>query len=119
MPFLRSPRSPSPSQVGDSNMLLGLDQRSLDEILQFLVDNNFNAIRIPFSTKWALDYDSTVRGSFRDGDIDGQLSRRAFLNKVISRAADFKLLVMLDSHRKYSSLPSSLPLSLPPSWLFA
>jgi len=100
-------------------MLLGLDQRSLDEILQFLVDNNFNAIRIPFSTKWALDYDSTVRGSFRDGDIDGQLSRRAFLNKVISRAADFKLLVMLDSHRKYSSLPSSLPLSLPPSWLFA
>ena len=85
-------------------MLLGLGQRSLDEILQFLVDNNFNAIRIPFSTKWALDYDSTVRGSFRDGDIDGQLSRRAFLNKVISRAADFKILVMLDSHRKFLSL---------------
>lgn len=86
-------------EVGDSNVLLGLNRRSLDEILQFLVDNNFNAIRIPFSTKWALDYDSTVRGSFRDGGIDGQLSRRDFLNKVISRAADYKILVMLDSHR--------------------
>jgi len=82
-------------------VLLGLNRRSLDEILQFLVDNNFNAIRIPFSTKWALDYDSTVRGSFRDGGIDGQLSRRDFLNKVISRAADYKILVMLDSHREY------------------
>lgn len=79
-------------------MLLGLDIRKLDEVFQFLVDNNFNAIRIPWSTKWALNFDTQVRGSFKDGEIYS-MTRRSFLDKVISRAADYKILVMLDNHR--------------------
>lgn len=60
---------------------MGLSQRSLDEVLQFLVDNNFNALRLPFSTKWALDYDRAVYGNFKDGDLNG-MTRRGILNKV-------------------------------------
>lgn len=63
---------------------MGLTQRSLDEVLQFLVDNNFNALRLPFSTKWALDYDRSVYGSFKDGELNG-MTRRQILNKVILR----------------------------------
>lgn len=62
-------------------MFLGLDQRPLDGILQFLVDQQFNAIRIPFSTKWALDYDAVVNGNFKDGELNG-MTRRQILNKV-------------------------------------
>lgn len=49
----------------DKGFLLGLEQRPLDSILQFLVDNKFNALRIPFSTKWALDYDRQIWGNFK------------------------------------------------------
>jgi hypothetical protein len=62
-------------------MLMGLEQRRLDEILQFLQDNGFNALRLPFSTKWALDYDRSVYGNFKDGELNG-MTRRHILNKV-------------------------------------
>ncbi len=65
----------------EQGVLLGLEQRPLDEILQFLKDNAFNALRLPYSTKWALDYDKRVWGNFKDGDING-MTRRQILNKV-------------------------------------
>ena len=73
-------------------MLLGLEQRPLDDVLQFLRDRNFNALRLPFSTKWALDYDAPVYGNFKDGELNG-MTRRQILNKVIERAGNFGILV--------------------------
>lgn len=74
------------------SMLLGLEQRPLDDILQFLRDNGFNALRLPWSTKWALNYDAPVYGNFKDGELNG-MTRRGILNKVIERAGDFGILV--------------------------
>ncbi len=34
--------------------------RKLDDILKFLQDNKFNALRLPFSLKFALSYDEPV-----------------------------------------------------------
>lgn len=73
-------------------MLLGLEQRPLDDVLQFLRDQGFNALRLPFSTKWALAYDTPVYGNFKDGELNG-MTRRQILNKVIERAGDFGILV--------------------------
>ena len=47
----------------EKNTLQGLDVRTLDDILQFLQDNKFNALRIPFSLKFALSLDETVVGT--------------------------------------------------------
>jgi hypothetical protein len=43
--------------------LQGLDVRKLDDILQFLQDNKFNALRVPFSLKFALSLDEVVAGT--------------------------------------------------------
>lgn len=40
----------------------GLDQRSMDEYFEFMQANKFNALRVPFSLKFALNFDEAVRG---------------------------------------------------------
>lgn len=47
----------------EKNTLEGLDVRHLDDILQFLQDNDFNALRIPFSLMFALSLDEVVTGT--------------------------------------------------------
>lgn len=47
----------------EKNTLQGLDVRKLDDILQFLQENNFNALRVPFSLKFALGLDEVVNGT--------------------------------------------------------
>lgn len=42
----------------------GLDQRSMDEYFEFMQANKFNALRVPFSLKFALNFDEAVRGTF-------------------------------------------------------
>lgn len=44
------------------NAFHGLDQRSMDEYFQFMQANKFNALRVPFSLKFALNFfDEPVR----------------------------------------------------------
>lgn len=80
--------------------LQGLDVRTMDELFGFLKANKFNALRLPFSLKFALDYDSPVPGSeaFKDVELHG-LTKRQFMNTVVRKAAEYEMVVLLDMHR--------------------
>jgi hypothetical protein len=47
----------------DRQVVEGLDVQPLNEILNFLQGESFNAIRLPFSLKFALSYDDPVTGT--------------------------------------------------------
>jgi len=82
----------------ENNQPQGLDVRTLDEIFAFLSDNKFNALRIPFSLKFARNAQQPVSGNFRDSSLNG-LTHFQFMEKVITTAADHNMIVMLDLHR--------------------
>lgn len=78
----------------------GLNIRTMDQIFQFMQSNKFNALRLPFSLKLALDYDSPVPAteSFLDQDLHG-LTKRQLMKKVVEKAAEYQMVVLLDMHR--------------------
>ena len=80
------------------NQPQGLDVRTLDEIFSFLQEQKFNALRIPFSLKFAKNAQEPIRGNFRDSSLNG-LTHFDFMDKVITTAAQHDILVMLDLHR--------------------
>lgn len=78
--------------------LQGLDVRKLEDVFQFLKQRKFNALRIPFSLKFAKDPENIINQYFQDDTLRG-LTRFGFMDKIIETAASHDMLVMLDLHR--------------------
>ena len=53
----------------DNGVLFGLEKNSLDDVLQFLADNKFNAIRVPFSLEMIWSWDEQPDQEKVSGDI--------------------------------------------------
>ena len=89
----------------------GLWARKMDDILDWCVTNNFNALRIPFSCEFALNLankkplnaDGTAAIDYvLNPDLVGLLSSE-ILDKLVMRAAQRGILILLDMHRLQSS----------------
>ena len=80
-------------------MLGGMDKRPIDDILDFLVANNFNAIRVPLSVANILNSRNMTPVT---SPINEDLRYKSYLevlDELIARAAQKWILVMLDMHR--------------------
>lgn len=78
----------------------GLDKRTMDDIFFFLQAQKFNALRLPFSLKFSLDYNSPVPKSerFLDKDLHG-LTKGQLFSRIVEKAAEHQMIVLLDMHR--------------------
>jgi endoglucanase len=83
-----------------SNVIFGLNYRPLEEIVQFLKDNRFNFIRMPFYLELMLN-DKIPDPSYIDVNINPELRNLTSLeimDKVIGACEAKGILVMLDMH---------------------
>jgi endoglucanase len=89
----------------DTYSLHGLWSVSLDSILGFLSDNDFNAVRIPLSVELVekLKTDKIKSVSANPGLVD--MTIEAFLDHVFKKCAEKGILVMLDMHLLKASAP--------------
>lgn len=78
----------------------GLDKRTMDDIFAFLQENQFNALRLPFSLRFSLTYDSPVPGSetFLDAELHGMTKGELF-RRIMEKAGEHQMVVLLDMHR--------------------
>ena len=83
-------------------VLGGLGYQPLDNLLQFLEDNTFNAVRLPLSVSNLVDPSFAMTqahiNSYENSDLLG-LTHLELVDEVIARAARHGLLIMLDVHR--------------------
>jgi len=103
----------------EAGAVQGLDKRTMDDIFAFLQEKNFNALRLPFSLRFSLTYDSPVPGSetFLDADLHGMTKGELF-RRIVEKAGEHKMVVLLDMHRLNEVVIPQvrfLPLSLSPS----
>ncbi len=86
-------------ETGGAN-LLGLSKRSMSSLLDWLEQEQFNALRIPLSVQWALDFNHVPADqAFTDADAD--LRGKPWitvLDKLITEAGKRGIVIMLDMH---------------------
>jgi len=82
-----------------NNVVHGLWAQDYRFLLQFVKNNSFNAIRIPFYLELMLNdaKPSSINFYQMNQDLEG-LSSLQVLDKIIAAAADIGLLIMLDLH---------------------
>lgn len=80
--------------------LLGLPRISMGDMLDWLVKEDFNALRIPLSVQWALDFDHIPNSQdFLEADADLRGKPWVMvLDKLISESAKRGIVIMLDMH---------------------
>ncbi|KAI9825798.1 MAG: hypothetical protein M1832_000738 [Thelocarpon impressellum] len=105
---------------GEVNIPEGLQHQPIDNITTFIATNNFNCVRLTYSTDFALNPDVKVKDSFDQAAKDGNLplaemqalyasalkhnpfldaaSRVSTFDKVIASLADKGVKVVLDNH---------------------
>jgi len=82
-----------------NNVFHGLWARDYHDLLGFLKNNSFNAIRVPFYLDLVLNDATPNSINFYKMNTDLQgLTSLQVLDKVIAAAADMGLLIMLDLH---------------------
>lgn len=75
----------------------------IKEVLLFLKDNNFNAIRIPLSVENILANPKTnIKKSMAHLNINGS-PYLDLLRTIVQKAADLNILILLDIHRLHNS----------------
>lgn len=86
-------------ETGGAN-LLGLQRMALTDMLDWLAKEDFNALRIPLSVEWSLDFDHIPRDQqFSDGDADLRGKPWVMiLDKLIAESAKRGIVIMLDMH---------------------
>jgi endoglucanase len=83
-----------------ANVIFGLNFRKLSDIVDFIKDNGFNFIRMPFYMELML-HDATPDPSHIDANLNPELvglSSLQAMEKVIQALGDKGILVMLDMH---------------------
>jgi len=86
---------------GGNQMLFGLSdgKNTIDGILLFLQQNNFNTIRIPFCVSTIISNpvipSSTVT---QDSGLQG-LTIQQSMQKIVNKAAEYNILIMFDLHQ--------------------
>lgn len=89
---------------GDNAIADGLWQHSVDSYLDFLVANQFNALRMPLAFNNVLLNPRPLKSMLSaEPSFLGKTSL-ALLEKIVIRAAQKGILVLLDMHRLNSSL---------------
>lgn len=76
----------------------GLWSVTRDQIFTFLRDNNFNTLRLPFSTALALQPNKKVKPAVSEEELK-DLTALELIGNIIDKAAEYDILVMLDMHR--------------------
>mmetsp|Transcript_61590 Transcript_61590/g.102477 ORF Transcript_61590/g.102477 Transcript_61590/m.102477 type:complete len:601 (-) Transcript_61590:127-1929(-) len=111
---------------GQHAMLYGLEYRGLDEFLEFLAANKFNALRLLFNHEYVNANPSTPLRDFRDQKLTFDPNKTPelrgttyiqMLQVVASKAARHGILVLLACHRIRATYPGpSLHAEWPGSW---
>lgn len=83
------------------NSVHSLWQTGLDEYIKILVDNKFNAVRLPMSAKLMSNLDTEMVNGANEEKNPGFNSMTAgeFLDELVDRLAAVGILVMLNLHR--------------------
>jgi len=82
-----------------NNVFHGLWARDYHDLLNFIKNNSFNAIRVPFYLELVLNDAKPNSINFYQMNTDLQnLTSLQVLDKIIAAAADIGLLIMLDLH---------------------
>lgn len=83
-------------------MIGGLQKRTIDEILDFLVDHDFNGIRIPLAVKFCLtsftntwpDVTNLAPSNIKLASV----TKWQILDEIVEKAADRGIFIMFDMH---------------------
>jgi len=82
----------------DINVVHGLWARSYNELFDFIKNNGFNALRLPFYLELILNDNVSSGIDYNyNPDLRG-ISSLAILDKIVAAAAERNILVMLDLH---------------------
>jgi len=99
------------------SVLGGISYRSLDSILNFLMDEEFNAIRVPLSVHHILQDSvpyalnnvtnpNTTGLMYHNPDLAG-LTYLELLDELVVRSAPRGILILLDMHRLFQTPPEA------------